>query len=41
MTEEPVPVAFLRDPSSGRTLTVATTEPGLQFYSATSSTAPW
>ncbi|MEU1183462.1 aldose epimerase family protein [Streptomyces sp. NPDC005820] len=33
VTEEPVPVAFLRDPSSGRTLTVATTEPGLQFYS--------
>ncbi|MEU1510829.1 aldose epimerase family protein [Streptomyces sp. NPDC005811] len=33
VTDEPVPVAFLRDPSSGRTLTVATTEPGLQFYS--------
>ncbi len=33
VTEEPVPVAFLRDPASGRTLTVATTEPGLQFYS--------
>ncbi|MFI1047323.1 aldose epimerase family protein [Streptomyces griseoruber] len=33
VTEEPVPVAFLRDPASGRTLGVATTEPGLQFYS--------
>jgi aldose 1-epimerase len=27
------PAAVLRDPSSGRTLTVFTTEPGVQFYS--------
>jgi aldose 1-epimerase len=27
------PVAVLRDPGSGRTLTVATDQPGLQFYS--------
>ncbi|MFF3497899.1 aldose epimerase family protein [Streptomyces sp. NPDC003247] len=33
VTAKPVPVATLRDPSSGRTLRVATTEPGLQFYS--------
>ncbi|MFD7130314.1 aldose epimerase family protein [Streptomyces sp. NPDC059894] len=33
VTAEPVPVATLRDPSSGRTLRIATTEPGLQFYS--------
>jgi aldose 1-epimerase len=33
VTAEPVPVATLRDPSSGRTLTISTTEPGLQFYS--------
>lgn len=32
-TAEPEEVAVLRDPASGRTLTVATTEPGLQFYS--------
>jgi aldose 1-epimerase len=25
--------AFVEDPASGRTLTVQTTEPGLQFYS--------
>ncbi|MGC0332201.1 aldose 1-epimerase [Streptomyces sp. SAI-170] len=29
----PEHVATLRDPSSGRTLKIATTEPGLQFYS--------
>lgn len=33
VTEEPAQVATLRDPSSGRTLSIATTEPGLQFYS--------
>ncbi|MER5372027.1 aldose epimerase family protein [Streptomyces sp. NPDC002553] len=33
ITSRPAPVATLRDPSSGRTLTVSTTEPGLQFYS--------
>ncbi|GHH83502.1 aldose 1-epimerase [Streptomyces capitiformicae] len=32
-TTEPEPVATLRDPASGRALTVATTEPGMQFYS--------
>lgn len=32
-TARPEPVAVLRDPASGRTLTIATTEPGLQFYS--------
>jgi aldose 1-epimerase len=33
MTEAARPVATLRDPESGRTLVVATTEPGLQVYS--------
>jgi aldose 1-epimerase len=33
ITVRPEPVAALRDPSSGRTLRIATTEPGLQFYS--------
>jgi aldose 1-epimerase len=33
VTAEPLPVATLRDPSSGRTMTLSTTEPGLQFYS--------
>jgi aldose 1-epimerase len=28
-----VPAAVLRDPSSGRQLTISTTEPGIQFYS--------
>ncbi|CCK30321.1 Aldose 1-epimerase [Streptomyces davaonensis JCM 4913] len=32
-TSRPQWVATLRDPSSGRTLKIATTEPGLQFYS--------
>ncbi len=32
-TTKPQWVATLRDPSSGRTLKIATTEPGLQFYS--------
>ncbi|MEU8482790.1 aldose epimerase family protein [Streptomyces sp. NPDC048641] len=32
VTEAPVEVAELRDPASGRTLAVATTEPGLQLY---------
>jgi aldose 1-epimerase len=27
------PIAFVRDPASGRTMTIATTEPGLQFNS--------
>ncbi|MDG9717115.1 galactose mutarotase [Streptomyces sp. DH24] len=33
ITSTPEHVATLRDPSSGRTLKIATTEPGLQFYS--------
>jgi aldose 1-epimerase len=33
LTAEPEPVATLHDPSSGRTLRIATSEPGLQFYS--------
>ncbi|MGW0913878.1 aldose epimerase family protein [Streptomyces sp. NPDC002784] len=33
ITARPEWVATLRDPSSGRTLKIATTEPGLQFYS--------
>ncbi|MGP3982372.1 aldose epimerase family protein [Streptomyces sp. KR80] len=33
VTAEPSPVATLRDPHSGRTMRIATTEPGLQFYS--------
>ncbi|PWI18609.1 galactose-1-epimerase [Streptomyces sp. Act143] len=33
ITAEPEAVATLRDPASGRTLRVATTEPGMQFYS--------
>jgi aldose 1-epimerase len=34
ITEEAVQVAELHDPASGRVLTVATTEPGLQLYTA-------
>ena len=34
VTEAPVEVAELYDPVSGRVLTVATTEPGLQLYTA-------
>ncbi|GAA2493009.1 galactose mutarotase [Streptomyces gobitricini] len=33
LTARPQPFATLRDPSSGRTMTIATTEPGVQFYS--------
>ncbi|KES04746.1 aldose epimerase [Streptomyces toyocaensis] len=33
VTARPEHVATLRDPSSGRTLRIATSEPGLQFYS--------
>ncbi|MEU6883805.1 aldose epimerase family protein [Streptomyces viridosporus] len=33
VTARPEHAATLRDPSSGRTLRIATTEPGLQFYS--------
>jgi aldose 1-epimerase len=34
VTDAPVAVAELHDPASGRVLTVATTEPGLQLYTA-------
>ncbi|MEU0003502.1 aldose epimerase family protein [Streptomyces sp. NPDC006314] len=34
VTEHPEEVAELHEPASGRTLTVATTEPGLQLYTA-------
>ncbi|MER6067453.1 aldose epimerase family protein [Streptomyces sp. NPDC001817] len=34
VTDVPEEVAELHDPASGRTLTVATTEPGLQLYTA-------
>ncbi|MEU4994949.1 aldose epimerase family protein [Streptomyces sp. NPDC021622] len=34
VTAEPVEAAELSDPASGRVLTVATTEPGLQLYTA-------
>ncbi|MFJ4618239.1 aldose epimerase family protein [Streptomyces sp. NPDC088812] len=34
VTETPVEVAELHDPGSGRVLTVATTEPGIQVYTA-------
>ncbi|MFC3345916.1 aldose epimerase family protein [Streptomyces echinoruber] len=33
VTARPEPVATLRDPRSGRTLRIATDQPGLQFYS--------
>ncbi|MFF8842315.1 aldose epimerase family protein [Streptomyces sp. NPDC015127] len=33
ITRTPEPFASLRDPGSGRTMTIATTEPGVQFYS--------
>ncbi|MFD3619201.1 aldose epimerase family protein [Streptomyces sp. NPDC058676] len=33
ITGEPEHIATLKDPSSGRTMKIATTEPGLQFYS--------
>ncbi|WP_432186568.1 aldose epimerase family protein [Streptomyces sp. Tue6028] len=33
ITARPEPVATLRDPSSGRTLSIASDQPGLQFYS--------
>ncbi|MFI7007286.1 aldose epimerase family protein [Streptomyces sp. NPDC050145] len=33
VTDRPVPFATLRDPGSGRTLKIATDQPGVQFYS--------
>jgi aldose 1-epimerase len=41
VTPAPVEVAELHDPASGRTLTVATTEPGLQLYTADHLTQPF
>ncbi|GGU76915.1 aldose 1-epimerase [Streptomyces filipinensis] len=41
VTGTPEEVAELHDPVSGRTLTVATTEPGLQLYTADHLTAPF
>ncbi|MER6568489.1 aldose epimerase family protein [Streptomyces sp. NPDC001093] len=40
-TGAPEEVAELHDPGSGRTLTVATTEPGLQLYTADHLTEPF
>ncbi|MBV7698393.1 aldose epimerase family protein [Streptomyces sp. TRM70350] len=41
VTETPVEVAELSDPASGRVLTVATTEPGLQLYTADHLSGPF
>ncbi|MGW2722079.1 aldose epimerase family protein [Streptomyces sp. NPDC001492] len=41
VTETPREVAELHDPASGRVLTVATTEPGLQLYTADHLSAPF
>jgi aldose 1-epimerase len=41
VTEMPQEVAELHEPASGRTLTVATTEPGLQLYTADHLAAPF
>ncbi|GGW38919.1 aldose 1-epimerase [Streptomyces lucensis JCM 4490] len=41
VTEAAQEVAELHDPASGRTLTVATTEPGLQLYTADHLSAPF
>ncbi|WP_225839884.1 aldose epimerase family protein [Streptomyces sp. NK08204] len=41
LTQAPEEVAELHDPASGRTLTVATTEPGLQLYTADHLCAPF
>ncbi|MEV6839855.1 aldose epimerase family protein [Streptomyces sp. NPDC051133] len=41
VTGQPEEVAELHDPGSGRTLTVATTEPGLQLYTADHLAAPF
>ncbi|MFD7246091.1 galactose-1-epimerase, partial [Streptomyces massasporeus] len=39
--DTPVEVAELHDPASGRLLTVATTEPGLQLYTADHLSGPF
>ncbi|MFC4502310.1 MULTISPECIES: aldose epimerase family protein [Streptomyces] len=41
VTDAPVEVAELHDPASGRVLTVATTEPGLQVYTADHLSEPF
>ncbi|MFE9448012.1 aldose epimerase family protein [Streptomyces sp. NPDC006739] len=41
VTDAPEEVAELHDPASGRVLTVATTEPGLQLYTADHLTGPF
>ncbi|MFE8943722.1 aldose epimerase family protein [Streptomyces sp. NPDC007856] len=41
VTSAPEEVAELHDPASGRTLTVATTEPGLQLYTADHLSEPF
>ncbi|WP_225096964.1 aldose epimerase family protein [Streptomyces sp. CoH27] len=41
VTETPQQVAELYDPASGRTLTVSTTEPGLQLYTADHLPSPF
>ncbi|MBT3151313.1 galactose mutarotase [Streptomyces sp. CHD11] len=41
VTRTPVEVAELYDPASGRVLTVATTEPGMQLYTADHITGPF
>ncbi|MDT9699598.1 aldose epimerase family protein [Streptomyces sp. P17] len=41
VTAAPVEVAELHDPSSGRVLTVSTTEPGLQLYTADHLSEPF
>ncbi|MGW4274923.1 aldose epimerase family protein [Streptomyces seoulensis] len=41
VTAAPEEVAELHDPASGRVLTVATTEPGVQLYTADHLTAPF
>ncbi|MEU4925671.1 aldose epimerase family protein [Streptomyces yokosukanensis] len=41
VTTDPQEVAELHDPASGRTLTVATTEPGVQLYTADHLASPF
>jgi aldose 1-epimerase len=41
VTPSPVEIAELHDPASGRVLTVATTEPGIQLYTADHLSAPF
>jgi aldose 1-epimerase len=41
LTPSPVEIAELHDPASGRVLTVATTEPGIQLYTADHLSAPF